>query len=51
MFFSDGALSAVTRALLLGITCLTFPCDLTKGSSDFSGGQFFPVFPLFPGDK
>ncbi|KAM7395276.1 hypothetical protein PAMA_006849 [Pampus argenteus] len=33
MFFSDGTLSAVTYALLLGITCLT----VTKGSSDFSG--------------
>lgn len=38
MFCSDGTLSAVTYALLLGITCLTVLCDLTKGSSDFSGG-------------
>ncbi|KAG7508551.1 eva-1-like A isoform X1 [Solea senegalensis] len=37
MFFSDGTLSAVSSALLLGITCLTVLCDLTKGSSDFSG--------------
>lgn len=37
MFFSDGTLSAVTCALLLGITCLTALCDLTKGSADFSG--------------
>lgn len=38
MCFSDGTLSAVTYALLLGITCLTVLCDLTNGSSDFSGG-------------
>ncbi|XP_069014213.1 protein eva-1 homolog C [Embiotoca jacksoni] len=37
MFFSDGTLSAVSFALLLGISCLTVLCDLTKGSSDFSG--------------
>ncbi|XP_029985005.1 protein eva-1 homolog C isoform X1 [Sphaeramia orbicularis] len=37
MFFSDGTLSAVSYALLLGITCLTVLCDFTKGSSDFSG--------------
>uniref|UniRef100_A0A3B4WJR3 Eva-1 homolog A, regulator of programmed cell death n=1 Tax=Seriola lalandi dorsalis TaxID=1841481 RepID=A0A3B4WJR3_SERLL len=37
MFFSDGTLSAVSNALLLGITCLTVLCDFTKGSSDFSG--------------
>lgn len=37
MFVSDGTLSAVTHALLLGITCLTVHCDLTKGSADFSG--------------
>lgn len=37
MFVSDGTLSAVTHALLLGITCLTVLCDLTKGSADFSG--------------
>lgn len=37
MFPSDGTLSAVTYALLLGIACLTVLCDLTKGSSDFSG--------------
>ncbi|XP_074541150.1 protein eva-1 homolog C isoform X2 [Halichoeres trimaculatus] len=37
MFFSDGTLSAVTYAFLLGITCLTVLCDTTKGSSDFSG--------------
>ncbi|KAK5852860.1 hypothetical protein PBY51_006698 [Eleginops maclovinus] len=36
MFFSDGTLSAVTYALLLGITCVSVLCDLTKGSSDFS---------------
>lgn len=40
MFFSDGTLSAVTYALLLGITCLTVLCDFTKGSSDFSGWDF-----------
>lgn len=39
MFLSDGTLSAVTYALLLGITCLTVLCDLTKGSSDFSGWE------------
>lgn len=37
MFLSDGTLSAVTHALLLGITCLSLLCDLTKGSADFSG--------------
>lgn len=37
MFVSDGTLSAVTHALLLGITCLTVLCDLTKGSADLSG--------------
>ncbi|KAK1889592.1 Protein eva-1 like C [Dissostichus eleginoides] len=37
MFFSDGTLSAVTYALLLGITCVSVLCDLTKGSSDLSG--------------
>ncbi|XP_067428119.1 protein eva-1 homolog C isoform X1 [Thunnus thynnus] len=37
MFFSDGTVSAVSYALLLGITCLTVLCDFTKGSSDFSG--------------
>ncbi|KAM4596009.1 protein eva-1 homolog C-like, partial [Polymixia lowei] len=37
MFFSDGTLSAVNYALVLGITCLTVFCDFTKGSSDFSG--------------
>ncbi|KAM4522281.1 protein eva-1 homolog C isoform 3-T3 [Odontesthes bonariensis] len=37
MFFSHGTISAVSFALLLGITCLTVLCDLTKGSSDFSG--------------
>ncbi|KAM6914930.1 protein eva-1 homolog C [Xenentodon cancila] len=37
MFFSDGTISAVSFALLLGITCVTVLCDLTKGSSDFSG--------------
>ncbi|XP_053736477.1 protein eva-1 homolog C isoform X1 [Synchiropus splendidus] len=34
MFFSDGTLSAVSVALLLGITCVL---DLAKGSSDISG--------------
>ncbi|XP_028253017.1 protein eva-1 homolog C isoform X1 [Parambassis ranga] len=37
MFFSDGTLSAVSFSLLLGITCLTVLCDLTKGSSDLTG--------------
>ncbi|XP_039981824.1 protein eva-1 homolog C isoform X1 [Xiphias gladius] len=37
MFLSDGTLSAVSNALLLGITCLAVACDLTQGSSDFSG--------------
>lgn len=37
MFFPDGTLSAVTRALLLGLTCLAAVCDLAKGSADFSG--------------
>ncbi|XP_072217849.1 protein eva-1 homolog C [Leuresthes tenuis] len=37
MFFSYGTISAVSFALLLGITRLTVLCDLTKGSSDFSG--------------
>ncbi|XP_019952980.1 protein eva-1 homolog C isoform X2 [Paralichthys olivaceus] len=37
MFFSDGTLSAVSSALLLGITCLAALCDLSKGSSDLSG--------------
>ncbi|XP_071776770.1 protein eva-1 homolog C isoform X1 [Centroberyx gerrardi] len=37
MFFSDGTLSAVNCALLVGITCLTVLCDFTNGSSDFSG--------------
>lgn len=37
MFLSDGTLSAVTSALLLGITCLGVLGDLTKGSADFSG--------------
>ncbi|XP_028997000.1 protein eva-1 homolog C isoform X1 [Betta splendens] len=37
MFFSDGSLSAVNHALLLGITCLSVVCDFTKGSSDLSG--------------
>ncbi|XP_017267279.1 protein eva-1 homolog C isoform X1 [Kryptolebias marmoratus] len=34
MFFSDGTFSAVSFALLLGITCVI---ELTDGSSDFSG--------------
>ncbi|XP_008395832.1 protein eva-1 homolog C isoform X1 [Poecilia reticulata] len=38
MLFSDWTFSAVNFALLLGITCLTVICDLTKGSPDFSGG-------------
>ncbi|XP_007547915.1 protein eva-1 homolog C-like [Poecilia formosa] len=38
MLFSDWTISAVNFALLLGITCLTVICDLTKGSPDFSGG-------------
>lgn len=42
MFLSDGTLSAVTHALLLGITCLSLLCDLSKGSADFSGLE--PVF-------
>ncbi|XP_075940922.1 protein eva-1 homolog C isoform X2 [Anarhichas minor] len=37
MFLSDGTLSAVSSALLLGITCLSVLSDLTKGSSDLSG--------------
>ncbi|XP_054910495.1 protein eva-1 homolog C isoform X1 [Poeciliopsis prolifica] len=37
MLFSDWTISAVNFALLLGITCLTVICDLTKGSPDFSG--------------
>nr|XP_020444225.1 protein eva-1 homolog C-like isoform X1 [Monopterus albus] len=37
MFFSDGSVSAVSYVLLLGITCLIVLCDLTRGSSDFSG--------------
>ncbi|XP_034384274.1 protein eva-1 homolog C isoform X1 [Cyclopterus lumpus] len=37
MFLSDGPLSAVSSALLLGITCLSVLGDLTKDSSDFSG--------------
>ncbi|XP_037100159.1 protein eva-1 homolog C [Syngnathus acus] len=37
MFHLDGTLSAVTSALVLGITCLAVVCDLSKGSSDFSG--------------
>lgn len=39
MFFPDGTLSAVTCALLLGLTCLTALCDLAKGSADFSGQE------------
>lgn len=39
MFFPDGTLPAVTRALLLGLTCLVVVCDLAKGSADFSGQQ------------
>ncbi|XP_028296066.1 protein eva-1 homolog C isoform X1 [Gouania willdenowi] len=37
MFFSDGNLTAVSFALLLGITCLSVLCELTQGSSDLSG--------------
>ncbi|XP_077408946.1 protein eva-1 homolog C isoform X1 [Vanacampus margaritifer] len=37
MFHLDGTLSAVTYALLLGITLVAVVCDLSKGSSDFSG--------------
>ncbi|KAK2856155.1 hypothetical protein Q5P01_004890 [Channa striata] len=37
MFLTDGTVSAVTSALLLGITCVAVLCDLPKGSSDFSG--------------
>lgn len=37
MFCSDGTFSAVSFALLLGITCLIDLCELTEGSSDFSG--------------
>ncbi|XP_019750560.1 protein eva-1 homolog C isoform X1 [Hippocampus comes] len=37
MFHLDGTLSAVTSALLLGITCLAVVCDRSTGSSDFSG--------------
>lgn len=44
MFFSDGTLSSVTYVLLLGITCLTVLCDLTKGSTEFSGCEFFWYF-------
>ncbi|XP_041832132.1 protein eva-1 homolog C isoform X2 [Melanotaenia boesemani] len=37
MFFLDGTLSAVSFALLFGITCLIVQSDITKGSSEFSG--------------
>ncbi|XP_056150304.1 protein eva-1 homolog C isoform X2 [Lampris incognitus] len=36
MFCSHGTLSAVSYALVLGITCLVVFCDSTRGSSDFS---------------
>lgn len=51
MFFPDGTLSAVTYALLLGITCLTVLCDLTKGSSDFSGWEIVLGWSRFVGKK
>lgn len=44
MFFSDVTLSSVTYVLLLGITCLAALCDLTKGSAEFSGCEFFWYF-------
>lgn len=37
MFFSDGTLSAVGSALLVGVTWLSVLRDLAEGSSDFSG--------------
>ncbi|XP_061560159.1 protein eva-1 homolog C isoform X1 [Phycodurus eques] len=37
MFQLDGTLSAVTYALLLGITSVAVVCDRSKGSSDISG--------------
>ncbi|XP_076021548.1 protein eva-1 homolog C isoform X1 [Genypterus blacodes] len=37
MFLSDGTFPAVSFSLLLGITCLAALCDLTQGSSDFTG--------------
>ncbi|CAL8315709.1 unnamed protein product [Lota lota] len=37
MFFSDGTLSAVNYALVLGLTCLATFCDFTRGSPDVSG--------------
>ncbi|XP_077443766.1 protein eva-1 homolog C isoform X1 [Stigmatopora argus] len=37
MFHLDGTLSAVTYALLLGITCLSVVCDFSKSNADFSG--------------
>lgn len=43
MFFPDGTLPAVIRALLLGLTCLTAVCDLAKGSADFSGQELHSV--------
>lgn len=41
MFFLDGTVSAVTYALLLGITRLAVLCDLTKGSTEFSGWELW----------
>ncbi|KAF6737574.1 eva-1-like protein C [Oryzias melastigma] len=37
MILSDGTVSAVTFALLSGITYLAIICDLTRGSADLSG--------------
>lgn len=39
MFFPDGTLPAVVRALLLGLTCLAAARDLAEGSADFSGEE------------
>lgn len=44
MILSDGTVSAVTFALLSGITYLAIICDLTRGSADLSGWTFVFVY-------